>query len=272
MGRFSYSSRLAGVVFFVFAVPAVSQIQNALNASNADIESPSTASLLTKIPRDQSVAIALPILTIEQTGDILQIRGEYQAAIAAYAKVAPPSAAVWNKIGIAYQLLYDPKDAAQCYKEALKLESNNIPALNNLATILDSLQNYSSAERLYRKALRIEPGSAVILKNLGTNLLMQHEYRRGSEAYTLALKLDPHVFDESHKPSVNDPAPTNEHGTVSYFKARNCARAGLSDCAIAHLREAFNQGSATVERVTNERDFDELRDTPELQRLLVEEQ
>ena len=55
----------------------------------------------------------------EQMGDLLEREGHYQAAIEAYAQVLTPSAVVWNKLGICYQLLYDLKDAERCYKESL---------------------------------------------------------------------------------------------------------------------------------------------------------
>lgn len=48
-----------------------------------------------------------------------------------------------------------------------------------------------------------------------------------------------------------------------------CARAGLSDCAISFLLKAFDEGSATVKKVSEESDFAGLRGTPVLTRLLA---
>ncbi len=45
--------------------------------------------------------------TPEQIGDSLSAHQRYQAAIAAYAKVTNPSAGVWNKMGIAYQMMFN---------------------------------------------------------------------------------------------------------------------------------------------------------------------
>jgi len=211
-------------------------------------------------------------LTPEQTGDLDYLRQRYQAAIEAYIKVEPPSAAVWNKMGIAYQMLFDTKDAARCYKQALKMDPQNTHALNNLATLEDSTMDFAHAEEHYRKALKIEPRSATIWKNLGTNLFMQHLYEKGAEAYSQALAIDPHVFDESPGPSISHPAPSQDRGATAYFKARTCARAGLDDCALANLRKAFDDGVATMEKVNRESDFAALRTTQNYAKLVANEQ
>jgi tetratricopeptide (TPR) repeat protein len=207
----------------------------------------------------------------EDRGDSFLMRQEYQSAIAAYSRAAQPSARLWNKLGIAYQMLFDARNAARCYKESLKLDPNLAGALNNLATIDDERNDYAAAERLYRRAVKIEPGSARILKNLGTNLIMQHKYRESSEAYAQALAIDPHIFDRHSGPSTETHVSTWDRGETSYVTAQSCARAGLNDCAIAQLRKAFDEGSATRKRVTGDDDFASLRQTREYERLLAEQ-
>jgi tetratricopeptide (TPR) repeat protein len=195
---------------------------------------------------------------------------QYQAALDAYSNVSQPSAAVWNKMGIANQMLFDANNAARCYKESLKIDPENSGALNNLATILDAHRDLSSAERLYRKALQVNPGSAQIFKNLGTNLLLQHKYDESSDAYAQALSLDPHIFDLNRGLTIENPVSVRDHSAENYLKARSCARAGLNDCAIVHLRRAFDEGSATRKKVAKDSDFEALRQTPEYERLLAE--
>jgi len=213
----------------------------------------------------------LPALTLEQRGDIFLARKEYQAALKTYAHVEQPTAKVWNKMGISHQMMFDEKDAERCYKESLKLDPNNSSVLNNLGTVEDTLEDFSAAERLYAKSLKLNPRSAIVLKNLGTNLLRQHEYGRGADAYAQALAIDPHIFDPHSGPQIGAPSTAGERGTASYFEARSCARAGLDDCAVAHLRRAFNEGSATLKRVADEDDFEKLRGKPEFESLLAEQ-
>src|SRR5580700_7775104 len=48
--------------------------------------------------------------TAEQIGDALMAHQRYQAAIEAYKKAEPVNAAAWNKMGIAYQLMFNLND------------------------------------------------------------------------------------------------------------------------------------------------------------------
>jgi len=211
-------------------------------------------------------------ITPEEMGDRLSHSGHYQAAAEAYAQDQHPSASVWNKMGIAYQMLYDLKDAARCYKEALKTLPGNPWLLNNLGTVEELLKNYSDAERDYRKAHDLAPNDAIILKNLGTALIMQGENDKGAEAYKQALAINPHIFEDQRGPAVIDPSSAQKLGAESYIKAQICAQAGLTDCALSHLREAFDEGAATAKKVADDADFASLRGTPAMARLLAQQQ
>jgi tetratricopeptide (TPR) repeat protein len=211
-------------------------------------------------------------LSPEELGDILMARKRYQAAIQEFSKVIPASGAIWNKMGIAYQQLFALKEAARCYKEAVKLEPDNPKFHNNMGTIQDGMGDFESGERSYRRAIKLDPGVAMFYKNLGTNLLMQHKYAEGNQLYKQALELDPHIFDDHFGPKVNDPAPKQERGVASYFKAKDCARAGQEDCAIKYLMKAFSEGTATVKKVSTDEDFASMLGTPALTRLLKNEQ
>jgi tetratricopeptide (TPR) repeat protein len=209
--------------------------------------------------------------TPEETGDGYEFRKEYQAAIDAYSLVDPATASVWNKIGVAYQMLFDAKDAARSYTEALKIDPDNSQAMNNLATVEDSLNDFSAAEKLCRKALKLEPRSALLFKNLGTTLLLQHEYKRSSDAYARALALDPNIFEDASRFTAHIGVLRTEEGASNYFEARACARARQADCAISHLRKAFNEGSASVKEVSKESDFDGIRGDARFVELLSEQ-
>jgi len=262
-GRFSAISLLVAFTAALQAQPIV--------ASPQPLESSIAANAPVDIPFNAPVQAAPPAPTDERQGDLFIQQQRYQAAIETYSKIAQPSAAVWNKMGVASQLLSDPKDAVRCYKRALKLEANEYGALNNLATLEAAQQNFSGADRLYRRALKVQPGSARILKNMGTNLLMQHRYRESSEAYAKALALDPHIFDSPSGPTVEAQVSTKDRGEESYLWARSCARAGLNDCAVAQLRRAFDEGSATSKQVAVEKDFAAVRQTHDYERLVAEQ-
>jgi tetratricopeptide (TPR) repeat protein len=204
----------------------------------------------------------------EELGDSLAVHQRYQAAIAAYSK-APQTAAVWNKMGIAYQMMFNLKDATRCYKESLKFNSHNSNVLNNLGTVYDSLKQYGQAEKLYRKALKLEPKSALILKNLGTNLLTQRKYTRGWEVYQQALAIDPQIFQDRTSPQVQNPATVQERGAMNYYMAMGCVRTGHTDCALQYLRMALDEGFTNPKKVASDIAFESLRDNPDFKQLLA---
>lgn len=206
--------------------------------------------------------------TPEELGDMLMGHKRYQAAIDAYKNASPDSAVVWNKMGIAYQLLLDEDDAAACYRKSLKLDRRSADVLNNLGTIFDAQKRYHDAERMYRIALRSDPQSAIIRKNLGTALLAEHKYKKGWAVYKEALAIDPHIFDHQTGPKVQDPASLQDRGAMNYYMAKGCARAGMTDCAINYLRMALNEGFTNPRKLAADSEFAGLRESPAFQELM----
>jgi tetratricopeptide (TPR) repeat protein len=213
----------------------------------------------------------LPPATPEALGDSLMGQQRYQAAIEAYKKAPRNSADVWNKMGIAYQLMFNLEDASRCYEESLRLDKKNARVMNNLGTIYDSEKEYGSAERMYRKAVKLEPTSGLIYKNLGTNLLAQHKYKKGWEMYKTALQIDPNIFKDNSSPRVQNPASVEERGAMNYYMAKGCVRAGMNDCAIEHLRMALNEGFTNPKKIEADSEFAGLRGVPAFKQLLAEQ-
>jgi len=223
-------------------------------------------------PAAQATTPAPTPPTAEQIGDSLTARQHYQAAIAAYSKAPQMTAAIWNKMGIDYQMMFNSRDATRCYRQSLQLDPRNPQVLNNLATVYASLKEYGQADRLYRKAIRINPQSALILKNLGTNYLAEHKYNRGWEAYQQAVAIDPQIFSDRDSPSIDDPSSLRERGAMNYYMAAGCARAGYADCALQYLRMALDEGFTTRKKVANDVEFASLRSNPAFKQLLAEQQ
>ena len=197
------------------------------------------------------------------------IHQRYQAAIEAYKKVEDDSAEVWNKMGIAYQMMFSIDDASRCYQASLKIDPRNASVMNNLGSIYDSMKLYGAGERMYRKALKIAPQSALIEKNLGTNLLSQHKYKQGWEAYKAALAMNPEVFEDKISPRSDNPASPQERGAMNFYLAKGCIRAGRNDEAIEYLRRALNEGFTNPKKIAADNEFAVLRDVPAFQQLLA---
>ncbi len=172
-------------------------------------------------------------------------------------------------MGIAYQMMFNLKDATRCYNSSLKLDPRNATVLNNLATVYDSLKDYGAAERYYRKALKVDPHSALILRNLGSNQLSQHKYKKGWAAYQSALAIDPQIFQSHAGASVENPASTQDRGAMHYYMARGCVSAGNPECAIQNLRLALNEGYTNARKIAVDNSFASLRELPAFQQLIA---
>jgi tetratricopeptide (TPR) repeat protein len=237
------------------------------NAADAEYATPPPATR-----QSQIFAAKGPPPTQEEIADSLQAQRHYQAAIAAYGKIGHPSASVWNKMGIAYQMMFNLKDAQRCYLQSLKLDRRNATVMNNLATVYDASKDYKKAEKLYRRALKTGPRSALIFKNLGTNLLVQRKYSKGWKAYQEAATIDPEIFHEQSGPRAENPASIQQRGAMNYYMARGCLHSGQAGCAIQYLRMALNEGFTNAKKLASDSDFFALRDNPAFQELLSEEQ
>lgn len=249
----------------LFSYSQSSQVSSSNEATEQTISAAQVAP-----SQPQPVVAILPALpTQEDVGDALMSHQRYQAAIAAYKNVENPSSVVWNKMGIAYQMMFNLADALHCYQASLKLDPENTHVLNNIATIYDSLKDYRAAERYYRRALRIRPNSALVNKNLGTNLLAQHKYDKGWEAYQTALSIDPNIFERAAGLRVDNPASVQERGAMNYYMAKGCLRAGHHERAIEYLRSALNEGFTNPKRIVADSEFVSLRGVPAFEELLA---
>jgi len=251
-------------------LPALQEANQVPAQSPPQVPAPLPAPAIPAQPPPAAAAPQVPP-TPEELGDALMGRQRYQAAIEAYRRAPRNSPDVWNKMGIAYQLMFNMQEALRCYQASLRLDGKNSRVLNNLGTIYDAEKEYGSAERLYHKALKLEPRSALINKNLGTNLLAQHKFKKGWEAYKTALEIDPGIFKNSSGPRVQNPATVAERGAMNYYMAKGCVRAGMNDCAIDYLRMALNEGFTNPKKIEADSEFAVLRGIPAFQQLLAEQ-
>lgn len=264
----SYHCRWLPAVVLAAVFPAALVAQSAFRGSSEDSETAATT--VPDIPTTPPAVEPQVQLSHQEMGDLYIVRHRYQAAIREFKQVEPHTAAAWNGMGVAYQMLYDTKDAIRCYQESVRLNHRNLHALNNLATTYDSMKDYSKAERYYRKALKVDSCSALLLKNLATNLMMQHKYEKAQKLYLRALAIDPEILsDDRGNPATQSVASIHDLGAANYFKARSCARAGIIDCALENLRMAINEGVAKSKMIAQEPDFDAIRNTPDFQSLMA---
>lgn len=259
----------ASVVAAIFTASQLALVQVAVASSVPTTQSLQSVGTPASLGPQPQISAAQIQITPEQLGDTLSAHKQYQAAIEAYKKAPRDSAAVWNKMGISYQLLFESNEAMRCYLASLRLDPKNGSVMNNLATIYVTLKDYHSADRYYRKALKLDPKSAVILKNLGSELLARHKFKQGGEFYAAALAVDPDIFNNSSSPRIADPTSSADRGAMNYYMAITCVRAGLTDQAIDYLRMALNDKFTSPKKIVADSEFAGLHNVPAFEQLLA---
>ena len=213
----------------------------------------------------------MPDLTNEMRGDLLMNRGSYAAAIEAYQKAWPRSAAIWNKTGLAYHHLFALDEAMKDYQMALTLNPHYAEAYNNLGAVYHGKKEFSLAEKQYKRAIEYQPKAAVSYCNLGTAYFAEHKYKAGIKAYRKAVEIDPQAFNPSQHDKIEEGSSREARVETAYNLAKVYAGSGRKDEALAALRRALLAGFNDRKRLMNDKEFASLRVTPEFHQLLIEE-
>jgi tetratricopeptide (TPR) repeat protein len=207
--------------------------------------------------------------TSEQVADSLMAHQRYQAAIEEYRKAAPDSLSALNKMGVAYQLMFNTGEAAKCYQATLKRDPKNAIAWNNMGSVYMSQKLYATAERTYKKAVKLDPKSALFRKNLGTAMLAERKYKKGWQAYQEALLLDPGIFTHSGSIRVENPSTVQDRGAMNFYMAKGCVKAGMPGKAVYYLRMALNEGFTTPKKIMADAELASLKDNADFQQMMA---
>ncbi len=208
-------------------------------------------------------------LTPEQRGDVYMARKMFREAIDAYKESAPMPAVVLNKIGIAYHQLGDFAAARKHYEKAIKLDKKYADAVNNDGTVYYAMKNYRSAIARYRKAIQLQPEAASFWSNLGTAYYSRGRFDDMAKAYQKALELDPTIFE--HRGTVGtelQDRTVTDRARYHYELAKMYAQAGKNDLALQYLRKSLEEGLKDKVKMTQVKEFAQLRETDEFKELL----
>ena len=85
-------------------------------------------------------------------------------------------------------------EATKIYKKILTSEPSNLFALNNFASLLNTIGKYKEAKKLLNRALSIKPDYFDALNNLGISLKLSKEYLEAVRVYEVVLKLKPNFI------------------------------------------------------------------------------
>ena len=85
--------------------------------------------------------------------------------------------------------------AQELYNQVLKIDPNNLAALNNLGTIYIKLGEHQKAKNCYEKAIRIDPTYADAYSNLGVVFKKLGEIEKAINCYKKAIELNPNFVN-----------------------------------------------------------------------------
>jgi tetratricopeptide (TPR) repeat protein len=210
-------------------------------------------------------------LTIEERGDIQMARKMYREAIETFQSDPQKTAIVYNKIGIAYHQLQQLDRAKKYYEQALKLKRDYAEALNNIGTVYYAKKSYRRAIGYYKRALRISD-SASIYSNLGTAYFARKQYKQATDAYQEALNRDPDVFEhKSNYGTLLEDRNVEERARFHYYLAKMYAKSGRTELALQNLRKCLEEGFKEKKKLTEDPEFQALRNLDEFKELLATE-
>ena len=93
-------------------------------------------------------------------------------------------------------------EAAECYRQALRIKPDGYQATTNLAVTLSDEGLFDEAMKWLERALELEPHSAFVLQNIGMNLGRQGRWHEAIAYYQRALEREPD-FAEVHRNLAN---------------------------------------------------------------------
>jgi tetratricopeptide (TPR) repeat protein len=224
------------VLCLAFAVRAQETPTNVSNTNGPPAASVSPLSSMS--PREAA----------EMRGDIFMARKEFSAAVAEYERILvnePKNAALFNKVGVAYQQLGDLQRAERAYKRSMHADKNFASAVNNCGTVEYEKKHFGKAIGLYKKGIELRGDMPTMYSNLGYAYFANKEYPEAMNSFQKALALDPTIFDRRGQGgTVVQQRSTPDPGLFYFFVAKTYAQAGDAERAAHYLKLARDDGYA----------------------------
>jgi tetratricopeptide (TPR) repeat protein len=203
------------------------------------------------------------VITPELLADLMVVHGHFAEAIEAYRKLQPQTAAIYNKIGIAYQRMAMDQDAIASYDQATHLDRKFAAPYNNLGTIYFRQNDNKRAQQLYKKSIKLDAATAPYWSNLGAVYMAERKYSDGAEAYEKAFLLNPNIFQEIALNGMQHNESPEELARMYLTFAEIYAHAGMKAQAILYLHKAIEQGLKGGEKLQDDQQLATLHGSPE---------
>jgi tetratricopeptide (TPR) repeat protein len=217
--------------------------------------------------------VPTPQLTVGQRADIFLARRNYPAAIALLnqaVKERQADAAIYNRLGIAYQQLQDLGKAQKYYKQAIKRDKKQGRYRNNLGTVYYMKRNFNGARKQFQQAVKLDPGEATYWVNLGGAEFAMKKFQPAISAYRQALLINPNSLfpaTGSDSPVVSDVMGTDTP-RFHYDLSRLFCTLGMVDNALHQFRQAYEMHYRDIKKSLTDPGFAPLRLRPEYRVLM----
>jgi tetratricopeptide (TPR) repeat protein len=116
---------------------------------------------------------------------------KHLAVLQRLVKANPRDTLAWNRLGIWYFKRRQFDKAAKYFAEALKLDTEYVPALNNLAGVYYERGDFGRAVETCRRVLDINPRAVKAYVNMGRAYYLAGEKERAFNAWRAALRINP---------------------------------------------------------------------------------
>ncbi len=216
---------------------------------------------------------ARPQLSVGERADIFLARRNYPAAILLLQQAIKEhhaDAAIYNRMGIAYQQLQQLGHARNYYKKAIKMDKTEGRYWNNLGTVYYMQRNFKNAAKQFQRAVKLDRTEATYFVNLGGAEFALKKFRRAIAAYRQALLIDPNSLfpaTGTDSPVVSDVMGTDTP-RFHYDLSRLFCSLGMVDNALHEFRQAYEMHYRDIKKSLTDPGFAPLRLRPEYRVLM----
>lgn len=264
-------TRIAILFAFLFAAAAYVAAQEPQPAAAPDMQQTSVVTAPVVEPPSATATED----ELEKRGDLLRLQKRLLDAVDYYEAamkkaVAPQTAVLWNKIGIARLQMTRVGDARKAFDKAVKINKQYAEAYNNRGATWYAQKKYSRAMSDYKRAITIKDDSASFHSNMGNALFAEKKLPEAVAEFHRALQLDPDILDRrSQGGVVAQMTNSKDRAEYSFLLARMYAKLGDSDRALEQLRHAIEEGYKGYEVALKDEDFAGLRKDPRFTELMT---
>ena len=203
-----------------------------------------------------------------ERGDFGRAAGEFRAALA----FRQDSFRTHNLLGLCYLYQKEYDRAREEFGKSVALEPTFAKAYNNLAAVYSIKTQYDKAEQSYKKALELSPNMVAANYSLGLLLTNLGRGEEGSVYISRGVALDPEFLEKNKDSTLTFSSQSFDSKEMYFACARAYAAAGNLEKTVDYLTKARKSGFTQWQRILTEKEFEKLREEPEVKAFLKTEE